>query len=414
MNAGLGWIDFSKEHRDILKSVLDSLKQSGVVDELGIGSVRNSISDLLFPGINTIQTRAKYYILISQVIQEYETKFYKNEKKLPILKDYLRKRENEIMRALAGKYPEGKGIIGINVAKHNGELARKPSSIYWNGIRKHNIIQTQHSLTEYLNRFKRPMSVADIIGNKDEEHDDKNADFNDLFRIRLPHQLGVVNTEDISIELTKEEAEFLRDQFKDKKNKGANNLLSELMKEEATMLEFISCQNYREMARKFRGKNIPTSTTKNIELGEQFDFIIHGAHIRYNYLLHQTDEQSKNNYKDKWDKWLVDVNTRIDMIRRFDVEYLLVNVSTNTKQSTKDFIRKWIREISNSKINTANIDNLIITQEHKNKGKLARLSMENPEPVENWIGMGKEEESLNYRFYNTRTIVEDIYNGIKQ
>jgi hypothetical protein len=61
--ASVGWIDFSSEHRDKVRTVIDLLKTQGVVDELGIGIIRDSFADRLFPGVSTIQTRAKYFPL---------------------------------------------------------------------------------------------------------------------------------------------------------------------------------------------------------------------------------------------------------------------------------------------------------------------------------------------------------------
>ena len=62
--AQIGWIDFSPDHRDRVAAVLDMLKPEGVVDELGIGSIRDAFADQMFPGISTIQTRAKYFFIV--------------------------------------------------------------------------------------------------------------------------------------------------------------------------------------------------------------------------------------------------------------------------------------------------------------------------------------------------------------
>jgi len=62
--SAIGWVDFSSEHREKVKSVIDLLSTPGVVDELGIGVIRDSFSDSLFPGISTIQTRAKYFLTV--------------------------------------------------------------------------------------------------------------------------------------------------------------------------------------------------------------------------------------------------------------------------------------------------------------------------------------------------------------
>lgn len=71
MTSRIGWIDFSREHRDRVFSVIDMLGESGTVDELGVGVVRDALADWLFPGVSTIQTRPKYFLLIPGLIQDY-------------------------------------------------------------------------------------------------------------------------------------------------------------------------------------------------------------------------------------------------------------------------------------------------------------------------------------------------------
>jgi hypothetical protein len=62
--ASIGWIDFSPAHRERVGTILELLKPEGMVDELGIGSIRDAVADNLFPGISTIQTRAKYFFIV--------------------------------------------------------------------------------------------------------------------------------------------------------------------------------------------------------------------------------------------------------------------------------------------------------------------------------------------------------------
>ena len=68
----IGWINYSKEHRNRVMSVLDSLIAPGSVDELGISVVRDAFSDRLFPGMSTLQTRAKYFLIVPWIMRELE------------------------------------------------------------------------------------------------------------------------------------------------------------------------------------------------------------------------------------------------------------------------------------------------------------------------------------------------------
>ena len=66
--AQLGWIDFCPTHRDKVAAALDLLRPEGMVDELGLGTIRDGIANQLFPGISTIQTRAKYFFIIPYIL----------------------------------------------------------------------------------------------------------------------------------------------------------------------------------------------------------------------------------------------------------------------------------------------------------------------------------------------------------
>lgn len=58
----LGWVDFSKEQRNKVLSVINLLSEPEAVDELGIGIIRDGFANMFFPGTSTIQTRAKYFL----------------------------------------------------------------------------------------------------------------------------------------------------------------------------------------------------------------------------------------------------------------------------------------------------------------------------------------------------------------
>ena len=64
MPSTFSWVDFSDKDRENMMQIIHQLRQTDTLDELGIGSVRDSISNTLFPGTTTIQTRAKYMLFI--------------------------------------------------------------------------------------------------------------------------------------------------------------------------------------------------------------------------------------------------------------------------------------------------------------------------------------------------------------
>ena len=58
MGATLTWLDLTASDRDRMRQVLDLFKEQGTVDEMGLGSLRDALSEALFPGTSTIQTRS--------------------------------------------------------------------------------------------------------------------------------------------------------------------------------------------------------------------------------------------------------------------------------------------------------------------------------------------------------------------
>lgn len=54
--------------------ILASLSQSESRDELGLGGVRDSLADRLFPGTSTIQTRLRYFFIVPWCFRAIEQK----------------------------------------------------------------------------------------------------------------------------------------------------------------------------------------------------------------------------------------------------------------------------------------------------------------------------------------------------
>ena len=53
MQPTLTWIDLTASDRDKMRRVLDLFNEQGTLDEMGLGSLRDTVSDALFPGRRT-------------------------------------------------------------------------------------------------------------------------------------------------------------------------------------------------------------------------------------------------------------------------------------------------------------------------------------------------------------------------
>ena len=75
----IGWVDFSKADREKVFDVLNLLQEPGAVDEIGIGLIRDAFANYFFPGTSTVQTRAKYFLVVSYILQEAVSGKYGNQ-----------------------------------------------------------------------------------------------------------------------------------------------------------------------------------------------------------------------------------------------------------------------------------------------------------------------------------------------
>ena len=98
--SGHGWIHFSAKDKEKVMKVIEMLKPEGTVDELGVGVVRNSLSDAMFKGIITKMTRAKYFFIVPRILHTYLSL----KVKTITIREYLRRQENEIIHELSKKY----------------------------------------------------------------------------------------------------------------------------------------------------------------------------------------------------------------------------------------------------------------------------------------------------------------------
>jgi len=406
--AGLGWIDFSPEYRDKVATVINLLKPEGRIDELGIGVIRNALSDLLFPGTSTIQTRAKYFLIVARILKEYQEKFATKKAK-PKLAAYLRERENHIIRLLVDKYQDTDelGIIGILLAgtPKSREIVRKPSSIYWTGLRRFNIVRTDLSLSEYIAKHDRQRSFTDLLSEfGDEKGDDCDAGYDDAFGICLPDGNNDWDTR-LSIDLTFEEAGFLRDKIIDHHGE---KFLGQLLKDKKRMALFVRVANFRDMADLFCQQNISSQNKIHLKLAKDFDELINGAHIRYNCLLQAQfgTEVKMLEFHRQWEAWYQKVRAPKGVVTEFD-ENLLFSLTTTLKPFTETFIHNWMEGIRRSE-STDYLDGLVTAQERSNKGAKARLRPGANEKADQWIGI----DGLSYRFPVNRTIVNDIKRGL--
>lgn len=412
----LGWIDFSQTHRDKVMKVIELSQPEGTVDELGIGVIRDALADTLFPGITTIMTRAKYYFIVPRIIHDY---IIQNPKDYSA-KEYLRMREIKIMHDLSSRYnyKENLGIIGINVAKENRnksprrwkELMRKPSSIYWGGIRTYKFYTGELSLENFLNTVDNRAEEKSKLGyqvSEGEYRDDLDAEATNTTIIQLP-DFDPAWSKDLRIDLTQEEAGFLKDKIIDHQ---PTSFLAEILKSNKAVNDFVQANTFQEMCEMPFMRNFKQAPREIIYLARDFWEIMHGAHIRYNCILNQRhgSERVLMKCQQMWAAWVKDMKAfRWDDFDR-DLLWSVSKEKSIIKPFTEHFINSWMEQIMAHNYDLTLLDGLVEDQESRNKGTRSKLRMQNDEKYDKWTGIAR----LDYRFANAKTMIRDMsFNSI--
>ncbi len=120
--ASLSWLDLTAADRDKVRRVLDLFSEQGTVDELGVGSLRDTISNALFPGTSVLHTRLRYVLFIAWIYRELESWGPGYD-----VAHHAREMEVALIDALAAS-DDTAGVIGIDAGAN---LARLASNAYW-------------------------------------------------------------------------------------------------------------------------------------------------------------------------------------------------------------------------------------------------------------------------------------------
>ena len=411
--SSIGWVDFSSEHREKVKSVIDLLSTPGVIDELGIGVIRDSFSDSLFPGVSTIQTRAKYFLTIPRIFKDYE-KLSTKERRRNKLSSYLNEQENLCMKAMVANHADDPqdGIIGESFANKSGEVQRKPSSVYWTGLRQFGLVRTPLSLQAFSRKFANPdQAIHDLVrGSEKEKGDDPDAAESSGVRINGP-TYDDDWIENLTVGLSNEEASFLSNQIQ---SRVPLSLMGQILLTPSVRREFLelpSDWNFTTLADEADFiQGLPDGLKKVVVAARDFWQLMAGAHIRYNCLLqrqHGTKSQ-EDDFEETWDVWLEKLNSF--PWDRWNTECLWSLTELHRRRVKKDTVRfvvDWIESVANG-APKSRLDELVKLQERRNKKGRARLHPSADERITKWVGIN----DLNYRLNVARTIIKDIDDGL--
>src|SRR4051812_25921356 len=163
----LTWLDFSDAERKRALQVVELLVRPETRDELGLGAIRDAFAKALFPGMSTVQRRARYFLFVPWTFREAEQRWAGRSDAL----ERTRRRELQLIVPLL-ETGETDGVIGSSA---RANLKQVPSMIYWapRGPRwpsrgssiPRELPETQAPLPPHARRFSERMHGAALLYN---------------------------------------------------------------------------------------------------------------------------------------------------------------------------------------------------------------------------------------------------------
>ena len=403
--AQFGWIDFSPKDRQRVGTILELMKPSGQVDELGIGTIRDALADRLFPGISTIQTRAKYFFIIPYILQDF-LRIPASERSRKTPSKYLDDREHEIMWNLAELYKsrgEENTSRVIGITKKRGErIVRRPSEIYWNGLNTFKCIDSKGlSANAFLNNANKS-SIETLAHSIEEEDnkDDADAGFENFFNVKVPVKENWESN--LDLKMSYEEASFLREAIKDLDN----TLLSFIVSNPEVYTEFKTANSFSDFAKFCVDREIGDELKADLILAHDFAELMVGAHLAYNQEL-QNHFYNNNPFDEKWDDWYDNFKGRMIAPEAFDPNQLFTYTNSN---KAGWFVNEWWALLNDDILDHSKKSHILKRQERLAKGIKARIHNNKRTDIKESVQLGLGR--LDYRFGNAKIIINDIFDGL--
>jgi len=401
MTSTFSWLDHSDRDRQRMLDAIDRFAETDTRDELGLGSIRDGFSDLFFPGTNTIQTRAKYFLFVPWIYKAIEG--HKGMKEAPGVR--ARRDELALCDALCGS-DDVQGVIGLQA---RAALKRLPSNIYWLGLKTWNIRSFPGSQDDYHQRLKRPELAALL---RDDDGVVVDGVTRESWHAHLPQPPKDL-LQGASLRLTKAEAEYLRDRIA---QAVSGSLLAHLVTRTKQMTGSLPWQHPD-------AADFPEEISAQLEHARLFSETMYGAALLYNLQLTEKlkpsdqREESIAALRKAIDVWCDELKAREEALGNWDRKqfWSLLKEHANVRGGTERFVVDWWRlELwRNPQAAKEGAAARALIEQREVALKRGRARLKNQRALELWNG-GAGLARMNYRWFVTRRIVGDIQTGLAE
>ncbi|WOQ68623.1 DUF6361 family protein [Microbacterium limosum] len=398
MPSTIAWLDADTEDQARMRDIIKLFTDRDSRDELGLGQVRDVISDGLFPGTTVLLTRARYLLFVPWCFQLAEGK--------PDPLALADKNERQVISTLRKSGSDDlTGLLGARVGQ---ALQTLPSTIYWGTLRRYGIVREEYAWkSDAFGAVSRP-----------EDGDDEGA------RKRISawsHSVPPIPPEfphriDDAFALSRDEAGWLRERVLEH---APDTVMAHLMNH-APMKD--SRSPWTDPA----VQGVEGEAALLLRNAEAFSTAMHGAALLYNLQLAEEYErvvpEDRRRFSAPVDQYRGELAEWADRVERariaqWDVGdlwgWVLDTAKATIAPGSARFISDWVAHIQGIDPRAISDDSaardLVRERERRQKRALARLG--NPKRLSAWSGAAGA-GALTFRWDTVRDIALDIHAGL--
>lgn len=399
MASQLAWLDYSEDDQRHAREILKLFSQQESRDELGIGAIRDALSDALFPGTSVLLTRARYLLFVPWLFVEGGRRGYVGAK----LIEWVEWQERRLIEALRSG-GDTAGLIG----RIAGELVQNlPSAVYWNSLKRFGILRHDGTMSQ-VSEFRQSSAPGGAEATEFVERSGA------LWSPSIPPPpQGFFEMKSATFSMTEEESSWLTERIIER---APHSLLGVLVAHRAAPTQDSAfpwtdptCESVEDV------------TMQTIQEARRFSLLMHGAGLLYNVLLAERAEtlgltkfaNAREQYVANLDEWEEEASASdLGSWNLQDLSALVIQQSRAIRRPTRDFVESWLQLVRGSTGHNLSASRparrLIEARELFQKGPQARLR--NDRLMRQWGGASGI-AALDYRWPVVTELLRDIAAG---
>jgi hypothetical protein len=389
--SSLAWIDFDEAERQRAQRIMALFQERETRDELGLGGIRDSIADHLFPGTSTIQTRLRYMLFIPWLFQMLEGS--------PGGSDQLAAEARALENRLANALKAGGEVNGIIGRDAGADLQRLPSSVYWAGLGTWGIRLFPGSTDNLFSSMRHLQRGHPRL--RESEDAASEAQALQIWAPSLPSRPKDI-LEAARFRLTSDEAQFIIDRLVAKQPR---SLLAFLARSGGGSADCDHIWEHPYLA------DFPDYARSLVEHSKMFSNVMHGASLLYNLLLSELRE--KPDWIKKYQSRLADWRADLDMpaIRAWSLEAFWQTIdhpAHRIRPTAKRFVTEWLTLVQTGGVGEGRLTPAAsIVQDRERRLKTSQSRFANRAVRDRWTGASGV-EPLSFRWSQTKSHLRDL------